>query len=86
MGFWLQELELITVASTNYTNPVDTITSFTGSNDMTIGSERRELAAASEDPGTFTLDALAHGTVWTVGIQAAGAAGARRTKLLSFGG
>lgn len=69
MGFWLQDNELISAASANYTDAVDTITAFSGSNDMTIGSFRRELNAASEDPGTFTLDASAHGTVWTVGIQ-----------------
>ncbi|MHC4621337.1 MAG: hypothetical protein ACYTEQ_26645 [Planctomycetota bacterium] len=62
----------ISAYPTNYTNGTNT-ESGTGGGAVGIGTCRRELNAASEDPSTFTLDDVVGTVVATVGVRPAAA-------------
>lgn len=67
------EGENVTSAPANYTNLI--AVGGGTSSDPNIGSARRALNAASEDPGAFTLSGAAHWTANVVAVPPAGGAG-----------
>ena len=59
----------ITAYPTNYTNGTDTIADGGANKSAGVESARRELNAASEDPGTFTIDESEAWIAHTIGIE-----------------
>jgi hypothetical protein len=62
---------------TNYTNTGQNGTGVAGSEGVSIGWGFRELNAASEDPGTFTLGSAANWVAFTIAIRPAATTGCR---------
>lgn len=64
------------IAPTNYTNLVSTVSGGGINAGATVGSARRELASATDNPGAFTLDAGELWRAFTLVVRPAAAAGA----------
>ena len=74
-----------TSAPSNYTNLTSTLSGGGTNNSACTGSARRELAAASDNPGTFTLSGVERWAVTTCVIEPGSKGGSAGTTITASG-